>query len=138
MIVVVDASAVLEYVLSTGRAASLRSIIEDPENDLRVPALCDVEVAAGLRRGVLRQLFDTDRADEAITDYLDLPLSRHGHQLLLQRILALRDNFSVYDACYVALAEDLDGSLLTADSGLVRATRTHTTVEVLGTDASAS
>jgi predicted nucleic acid-binding protein len=33
----------------------------------------------------------------------------------------LRENFSAYDASHVALADQLDASLLTADAALVRA-----------------
>jgi predicted nucleic acid-binding protein len=63
------------------------------------------------------------RAADALEDYLDLPLFRHGHQALLGRVLQLRSNFSTYDAAYVALAEQLKGELLTADDGLARAVR---------------
>jgi predicted nucleic acid-binding protein len=65
------------------------------------------------------------RAADAIEDYLDLPLFRHGHQALLGRVLELRSNFSAYDATYVALAEQLNGELLTVDDGLARAVRTQ-------------
>ncbi len=63
---------------------------------------------------------------QAIEDYLDLPITRHGHQWLMGRILSLRENLSAYDATYVALAEELGGTLLTADESLARAARTHT------------
>jgi predicted nucleic acid-binding protein len=46
----------------------------------------------------------------------------------------LRDNFSAYDAVYVALAEGLSDEgvpLLTTDGGLARAVRAHSAVEVL-------
>ncbi|HLB78377.1 MAG TPA: type II toxin-antitoxin system VapC family toxin, partial [Candidatus Dormibacteraeota bacterium] len=62
---------------------------------------------------------------DALEDYLDLPLIRHGHQALLGRMLKLRSNFSAYDAAYVALAEQLKGELLTADGGLARSVRRH-------------
>jgi predicted nucleic acid-binding protein len=52
-----------------------------------------------------------------------LPVFRHGHTKLLTRVLALRDNFSAYDATYVALAEQLDAKLVTADDALARAAR---------------
>ena len=39
----------------------------------------------------------------------------------LWRILQLRDNLSAYDATYVALAEVLGASLVTADPSLFRA-----------------
>lgn len=93
-----------------------------------MPALCDVEVAAGLRAAMRRGAIDGRRAEEAITDYLELPLTRHGHQRLLRRALSLRDNFSAYDAVYVALAERLAASLLTGDLRLARALRRHTDV----------
>jgi predicted nucleic acid-binding protein len=67
----------------------------------------------------------------AAGQYLALPLTRHGHAALLGRILALRDNFSAYDATYVALAERVGGRLLTADDPLARAVRTHTSLELV-------
>jgi predicted nucleic acid-binding protein len=96
-----------------------------------VPALCDVEVVAGLRRAVLSGRVSAERSAQAIDHYLLLPLTRHGHQTLLPRVLDLRSNFSAYDACYVALAEVLRAELLTADERLSRAVRTHTAVVVV-------
>src|SRR5439155_14340804 len=130
-IVVTDASALLEYLLVTQRAELVRGVFRAPGVDLHVPALCDVEVAAGLRRAVLRRALSSERADDAIQDYLDLPIIRHGHQQLLMRIFQLRDNFSAYDAAYVALAERLAAELLTSDERLTRAVRTHTGIGVL-------
>jgi predicted nucleic acid-binding protein len=40
---------------------------------------------------------------------------------MLDRIWALRDNLSAYDATYVAVAETLDAPLVTADARLARA-----------------
>lgn len=95
-----------------------------------MPALCDVEVTAGLRRAVLRGLITEDRATLALAHYLLMPLTRHGHQAMLPRILELRANFSAYDACYVALAEALGADLLTADERLAGAVRTHSVIAV--------
>lgn len=96
-----------------------------------MPALCDVEVAAGLRRMTLRRMVSDRRADEALRDYVDLPLVRHGHLGLLGRILQLRSSFSAYDATYVALAERLGSELLTADGHLASAAKRHTEIHVL-------
>ncbi len=90
-----------------------------------------MEVAAGLRRALLGRTLSRQRADEAVQDYLDLPLLRHGHRRLVGRIIELRANFSAYDATYVALAEHLAGELLTSDERLARAVRTHTDIGVL-------
>jgi predicted nucleic acid-binding protein len=47
-------------------------------------------------------------------------------------MFALRQNFSAYDAAtYVALAEGLSGSLLTAAEPLVRAVGEHTAIAII-------
>jgi len=130
-VIVADASALLEYLLQTDRSGPIRDVLRQTDVDLRVPALCDIEVAAGLRRALLRDLLAVERADQALAHYLLMPLTRHGHQGLLPRVLGLRSNFSAYDACYVALAELLGADLLTADDRLSRAVRTHTALRVL-------
>lgn len=106
-------------------------VVRDAEPDLHVPALCDAEVAAGLRRALARGALEPERARLALADHLDLPLTRHGHVALLPRILELRASFSAYDATYVALAERLDAALLTGDGGLRRAVRARTRLSVL-------
>jgi predicted nucleic acid-binding protein len=129
--VVADASALVEYLLRTERASSLSATIESDDAALHVPALCDIEVAAVIRRALLSRRLREDRVRDAIVDYLDLPLMRHGHRQLIARVLQLRSNFSAYDATYVALAEGLGAELLTADDALARAARTHTVLTVL-------
>ena len=106
-------------------------MVTDGANDLHVPALCDVELGAGLRRALLTRALSSERAGQAVVDYLDLPLSHHGHQALLGRILELRNNFSAYDATYVALAEALGASLLTTDGRLSNAVAAHTAIETI-------
>lgn len=128
--VVTDASALIEYLLRTPRAAAFGPTIEDAEVALHVPALCDIEVAAVMRRALLLRRLGEDRARDAILDYLQLPVTRHGHVELMTRVLRLRANFSAYDATYVALAERLDADLLTADNGLARAARSHTRLTI--------
>lgn len=119
--VVVDASALAEYLLRTSRAPSVEAVLRAPEVYLSVPALCDVEISSVLRRALLDGRLSEERAAEAVADYRDLPLTRHGHQLLMDRILALRDNVTAYDATYVALAERLNARFLTGDRALARA-----------------
>lgn len=109
----------------------MEGTLTDPGTDLHVPSLCDVEVAAALRRLELSGVASASRMQEALQDYRDFPLTRHGHAPLLERIYALRHNVSSYDAAYVALAEDLDAPLLTADRRLDRAARVHTGVELI-------
>ncbi len=129
--VVVDASAVAEYLLRTERAGPIEAVLRDPAHDLSVPALCDVEVASVLRRAILSGAMGPERAGQATEDYRDLPLTRHGHLALMERILELRDDFSPYDAAYVALAERLGATLLTGDRALGRAVDRHLALEVM-------
>lgn len=121
----------MEYLLRTEASEWIGAVISDPDHDLHVPALCDVEVAAALRRTLLIGALDAPRAEEAVEDYLDLPLTRHGHQSLIVRMLELRDNFSAYDATYIALAELLDGHLLTADRPLARSVTAHRGISLI-------
>ena len=123
--VVLDASALVEYLLGSDLGLNAASIIEQPAVDLRTPALCDIEVTSALRGLVISGKTTIDRALEAVEDYADLPITRHEHLELLERVLALRANFSAYDATYVALAEELEAELLTCDEPLARAVRAH-------------
>ena len=49
----------------------------------------------------------------------------------MPRVWELRENLTVYDAAYVALAEALDVVLLTADRRLARATGTRCEFELV-------
>lgn len=57
----------------------------------------------------------------AMSDLAVLPLRRVLHRPPLPRLWQLRQNLTVYDAVYVALAELLGTTLLTADSRLAGA-----------------
>jgi predicted nucleic acid-binding protein len=117
-VIVVDASALLEFLLQTpiGRRVEERLVRDDEE--LHAPHLIDVEVLQALRRLVRTREVSSGRADGAIADLMDLHLHRHPHVDLLGRAWKLRDNISAYDAAYIALAEALDAPLITCDRPL--------------------
>jgi predicted nucleic acid-binding protein len=56
-----------------------------------------------------------ERAAEAIEDLQELRIYRHGHVDLATRAWELRENFTAYDAVYLALAESLDATVVTCD-----------------------
>ena len=119
--IVLDASAVLELLLATSAGRRVASRIADPGIALHVPHLVDVEVTQALRRCEASDDIDAADAALAIAALRELPLERHGHDALLDRVWAIRRNVSAYDAVYVALAEVLGASLLTCDARLARA-----------------
>jgi predicted nucleic acid-binding protein len=83
------------------------------------------------RRHVAAKLMTAPRAAAAVSDLGDLPLQRSPHRPLLQRIWQLRRAVTAYDAAYVALAEALDVSLVTADARLARASGVRCGIEVI-------
>lgn len=84
-----------------------------------------------IRRQLHLGTLDVIQADQAVADLLDFPVTVYPIAPLLPRCWQLRDNFTSYDACYIALAETLDCSLLTADARLSRAPGIRCPVEVV-------
>jgi predicted nucleic acid-binding protein len=130
-VIVLDASALVELLLDTPAGRSIATRIADPDLGLHVPHLADVEVAQALRRYAKDGELDAAAAGAALDDLRSLDLQRHAHEPLLDRIWELRQNFSAYDAVYVALAEVLDCVLLTCDGRLARAPRVRPRVELV-------
>lgn len=118
--IVVDASALLELLLGTARAAQLGARALSPDQRLHAPHLLDVEIAQALRRLVRLEDIDAERAEHALEDLENLVIERHPHQELLARVWQLRESMTAYDGAYVALAEALDAPLLTCDAKLAR------------------
>jgi predicted nucleic acid-binding protein len=114
-VIVVDASAALSALLNAGPARRVLAV-----EQLHVPHLIDSEVASGLRRTVIAGKIGPDAAWTALDTWRRLGMTRYAVFSLLDRIWELRDNVSAYDASYVALAEHLDCTLLTADGRLAR------------------
>jgi predicted nucleic acid-binding protein len=130
--IVLDASALVELLLGTSPGRSIAARIADPATSLHAPHLADVEVAQTLRRYVREGEIDPASGTRALDDLRALDLQRHSHEPLLERVWALRDNLTAYDAVYVALAEALETRLLTCDGRLARAPGMARRVELVG------
>jgi predicted nucleic acid-binding protein len=120
-VTVLDASTLVELILDTPTGRVIAGRIADPAEGLHVPHLADIEVVQALRRYVREGEIDADAAELALDDLRALDLQRHAHEPLLDRVWELRNNLTAYDAAYVALAEVLDGVLLTCDRRLSQA-----------------
>ena len=116
-------------------SAAVAALVGDPPNaplverleaqaELHAPHLIDLEFASALRRLVHRGELDLRRAEAAREDYRDLPIVRYPHLGLLDRVWALRENVSAYDAAFIALSEALGAPLVTVDARLA-ASRGH-------------
>ena len=80
---------------------------------LVLPELADLEIVSVLQRQIRAGAIDTRRAGLALEDLAALPARRAPHRPLLARCWELRDNLTVSDAAYVALAEAMQATLLT-------------------------
>lgn len=119
--IVIDASALLEFLLQTSLGRRVEARIHRNDDEWHSPHLVDVEVTQGLRRLVRQGEVTPDRALDVIADLADLDLHRHGHVDLLTRAWKFRDNITAYDAVYLVLAEALDATILTCDAPLAQA-----------------
>ena len=122
---VIDASVLVEALLVDGSARSRLA-----NGNLQAPELIDAELLSVIRRLVLAQKLLESHALQALATASRLGLRRHPSRSLWPRAWELRANLSAYDALYVALAEQLDAPLLTADARLARAPGRRCVVEV--------
>lgn len=128
--IVVDASVLAPALADDDRDGDLARQRLRGER-LAAPALVDLEVVSTLRRAARAGRVDQQRSQQAVKDLAALPVHRAPHLALLPRIWELRDNLTAYDAAYVALAEALDTTLLTADAAFERAAGVRCEVELL-------
>lgn len=118
--IVIDASVLVNVLGDDGDDGLLARQAVAGE-DLAAPEQIDVAVAAVLRRHWLAKTITARRFAAAVADLGELPLVRYPALPFLPRVYELRANVSAYDAVYVALAEQLDCPLLTADKRLAAA-----------------
>lgn len=130
--IVVDASATVDLVLRRPERGAWAAERVLAGGRLHSTHLIDLEVASALRRFVLAGALGVDRAREGLELFRQLRITRHAPRLLLDRIWALRDSLTAYDASYVALAEALDVPLVTTDDRLARSTGHTATVVGFG------
>jgi predicted nucleic acid-binding protein len=119
-VIVVDASVLVTGLADDG--ADGDRVRERLRNQrLAAPQVIDLEVASAWRRLLAAGHLDERRAALALADLGGLRIERAPHGSLLARCWELRDNLTIYDAAYVALAELLGTVLLTGDARLAGA-----------------
>lgn len=129
--IVLDASAAVELLLNTAAGGRIAARLAGA-GTLHSPHLIDVEIAQTLRRLAARGEITMERAALALEHWAKLDIERYAHAPFLHRIWALKENFSAYDAAYVALAEVLQAPLVTGDQRLANAPETRARIEWIG------
>jgi predicted nucleic acid-binding protein len=128
-VIVVDSSLIVDALVAVPVSPHALALVA--EDELHAPTLLDYEVAGALRGLVMAGRLSTSAMTDAIENFSALIIYRHSLTDVLAEVLALRDNFTVYDAAYVVLASALDAPLVTRDAKLLEAERLGVDVRLL-------
>ena len=127
--IVLDASAAVAVVLNERELAEgVRERLAQTRGAVHVPYLFDLEVLSAIRGHLRGGRLAQDAAERALDLASQLRVRRWEHHPFLDRIWAMRDNVTAYDAVYLALAEALELPLVTTDARLVEATGSRAVV----------
>lgn len=128
--IVLDASAAVELLLNTAAGRRIAARLT-PGEVIHCPHLIDIEITQTLRRLVACAEITRDRATLALAHWSSIDIERYPHVPFLDRIWAMKENFSAYDAAYVALAEILRAPLITGDERLANAPGASARIECI-------
>jgi predicted nucleic acid-binding protein len=112
--VVLDASAAVAMLLDVGPEGEWATALVTGAL-LAAPDLMPFEAGNILRRQAMAGIVDPSAATLAHRDLTSLRLELCPYSALAERAWALRENLTIYDATYVALAELLAVPLVTLD-----------------------
>ncbi len=134
MTIVLDASLTLSWYFEDERTPAADALLDRvTEAGAVVPVLWRLEVANGLQVAIRRKRCDTAFRDRALAELSCLPISvdaeTDGFAWTATLKLADRFGLSVYDACYLELAQRQNVPLGTLDAPL------HTAAVALGIEA---
>jgi predicted nucleic acid-binding protein len=133
-LIVVDASVLANALADDHRDGRVARHRLNRGSDLVAPDVVDVETVSVLRRRWLAGDLTARRFSSAVDDLRELDLTRFPTLPLMRRAYELRTNVTPYDAAYVALAEQLDCMLVTADTRLAQAPGIRCPVDLLLAD----
>ena len=131
---VLDSSTYVEALTSaTARGHAARKAVAGRWT-WHAPAILPAEVLSAIRGLVLGGQLATSRAERARRRLATSRVVLHPFAPYAERAWELRNNLTVYDAWYVALAERLDTALVTTDARLAGATGIRCSIERIGHD----
>ena len=115
---VVDACVFVDALVGIGSHGELARQELGGQPTLQVPAIFGAEVASALRGLVIRGELSSIRATAALEQVRRVRTVQYPFEPFTPRVWELKDNLTVYDAWYVALAEWLSTDLVTGDDNL--------------------
>jgi predicted nucleic acid-binding protein len=115
---VLDASAMIDTLIGSPRSDQLIPILDD---DLFAPDLLIPEVLTFFKRATMQNLLSDSEVENLTRVFQGAPMEYVHVWPQTARVWELRHTMSPYDACYVALAEELGAALVTSDLRLGRA-----------------
>jgi predicted nucleic acid-binding protein len=130
-LIVVDASVLANALADDEDSGRLARDRLAGAGDLVAPDLVDVETVSVLRRRWLAHDLSARRFSAAVDDLEALALTRFPTLPLMLRAYELRAKVTPYEAAYVALAEQLDCPLVTADRRLAESPGVRCAVDLV-------
>ena len=113
---VVDASVVVKWFLPDIYAEAA-GFLQNSVCQLHAPAFFVLEVGNVLSKKIRRQELSKQEGDAILKELAHLPIQQHPDQRLFRQAytLAHQTHQSLYDCMYLALAETINGQVVTAD-----------------------
>jgi predicted nucleic acid-binding protein len=119
-VTVIDASVLVAALVDSGPDGTWAEELLE-QDDLCAPELVLVEATQALRRAEQAGRISRDLATVVAAELLETGIELFPFGPLATRVWDLRHAVTAYDACYVALAEQLGVPLATLDARLTRA-----------------
>ncbi|MEW6542561.1 MAG: type II toxin-antitoxin system VapC family toxin [Nitrospirota bacterium] len=113
---VVDASVAIKWFIPE-RLSEAAGRLRQANHSLSVPAFFWLEIGNVLAKKIRRGEITGEEGDFILKELRQLPFRRHADERLFRSAyaLALQTQRSLYDCLYLALAEVIDGRMVTAD-----------------------
>ena len=134
---VLDASVIVKWFLfhqeaDRDKALALRDLHVSGRSTIYIPQLAFLEVLNAIRFSAKADEEDGETALEALQDLNLEAKSADGDLLRKTNAIAWAYKITIYDALYVALAEQVGYPLITADEVMVKKLKGHSIVVPLG------
>ena len=118
---VIDASVFVDALVGVGDHGDRARRELHTHDTLQVPAIFGAEAVSALRGLVLRGELSSFRAAAALEQVGRVRSLQYPFEPFASRVWELRNNLTVYDAWYIALAEWLGTDFVTGDNNLAKA-----------------